>query len=125
MVHMHCYNLLSLCMNFSVFPPSEILCFSCKIVNYSSYLKYIIYTDQFIDFGLILINILIFLGSSMFESMWNSMTSSMQLAEECLKQSAAEGKDVDQSQPLEGLELFAQTIDSSMVTNKHIYLVNK
>lgn len=50
----------------------------------------------------------------MFESMWSSMTSSMQLAEECLKQGATEGKETDQSQPLEGLELFAQTIDSSM-----------
>ncbi|XP_069689778.1 autophagy-related protein 2 homolog B isoform X2 [Periplaneta americana] len=51
-------------------------------------------------------------GVSMFESMWSSMTSSMQLAEECLKQGASDGKDADQSQPLEGLELFAQAIDS-------------
>jgi autophagy-related protein 2 len=50
----------------------------------------------------------------MFESMWNSMTSSMQLAEECLKQGSSDGKDTEQSQPLEGLELFAQAIDSSM-----------
>jgi hypothetical protein len=49
-------------------------------------------------------------GASMFESMWSSMTSSMQLAEECLKQ----GNDAEESQPLEGLELFAQAIDSSM-----------
>jgi autophagy-related protein 2 len=50
----------------------------------------------------------------MFESMWSSMTSSMQLAEECLKQGSPDGKDAEQSQPLEGLELFAQAIDSSM-----------
>lgn len=53
------------------------------------------------------------LGASMFESMWNSMTSSMQLAEECLKQGSSDGRDSEQCQPLEGLELFAQAIDSS------------
>nr|QSV39518.1 autophagy associated protein [Locusta migratoria] len=51
-------------------------------------------------------------STSMFESMWSSMTSSMQLAEECLKQAAPDGKTTDEAQPLEGLELFAQTIDS-------------
>ncbi|KAG8235893.1 hypothetical protein J437_LFUL010123, partial [Ladona fulva] len=51
-------------------------------------------------------------GASMFESMWNSMSTSMQLAQECLKQDAEDGKDSDQAQPLDGLELFAQTIDS-------------
>jgi autophagy-related protein 2 len=50
----------------------------------------------------------------MFESMWSSMTSSMQLAEECLKQGSSDGNDAEESQPLEGLELFAQAIDSSM-----------
>ena len=49
-------------------------------------------------------------GTSMFESMWSSMTSSMQLAEECLKQGNSDEKEAE---PLEGLELFAQTIDSS------------
>ncbi|KAE8748880.1 hypothetical protein FOCC_FOCC004474 [Frankliniella occidentalis] len=48
-------------------------------------------------------------GTSMFESMWSSMTSSMQLAEECLKQGNSDEKEAE---PLEGLELFAQTIDS-------------
>lgn len=48
-------------------------------------------------------------GASMFESMWSSMTSSMQLAEECLKQGSSDEKEAE---PLEGLELFAQTIDS-------------
>lgn len=49
----------------------------------------------------------------MFESMWSSMTSSMQLAEECLKQGSSDEKEAE---PLEGLELFAQTIDSSKLT---------
>ena len=46
----------------------------------------------------------------MLESMWSSMTSSMQMAAECMKQSAAEDKE---AATMEGLELFAQTIDSS------------
>lgn len=49
-------------------------------------------------------------GTSMFESMWSSMTSSMQLAQECLQQDAA---NAGNAQPLEAVELFAQTIDSS------------
>ncbi|XP_020295971.1 autophagy-related protein 2 homolog B isoform X2 [Pseudomyrmex gracilis] len=48
-------------------------------------------------------------GTSMFESMWSSMTSSMQLAQECLQQDAATAGN---AQPLEAVELFAQTIDS-------------
>ncbi|XP_072387744.1 autophagy-related protein 2 homolog A isoform X1 [Diabrotica undecimpunctata] len=50
-------------------------------------------------------------ATSMFESMWNSMTSSMQLAEECAKQDCG----VNTSNPMEayeGIKLFAQTIDS-------------
>lgn len=46
----------------------------------------------------------------MFESMWSCMTSSMQLAQECLQQE--EGLDNTRAPP-EGLELFANTIDSS------------
>lgn len=49
-------------------------------------------------------------GTSMFESMWSSMTSSMQLAQECLQEDA---KNAGNAQPLEGVELFAQTIESS------------
>ncbi|CAB3388360.1 Hypothetical predicted protein [Cloeon dipterum] len=46
-------------------------------------------------------------GASMLESMWNSFSSSMQLAEDCLKQ------DMEQdAPPLEGLEKFAQMIES-------------
>ncbi|XP_078034719.1 autophagy-related 2 isoform X1 [Augochlora pura] len=48
-------------------------------------------------------------GTSMFESMWSSMTSSMQLAQECLQEDAS---NAGNTQPLEGIELFAQTIDS-------------
>lgn len=49
---------------------------------------------------------------SMFESMWSSMTSSMQLAQECLQQ---EANNAGNAQPLEAVELFAQTIDSSRI----------
>ena len=49
----------------------------------------------------------------MLESMWNSMSSSMKLAEECLKQGVEEGLEAEQSPKLDGLELFACTIDSS------------
>ena len=49
-------------------------------------------------------------GTSMFESMWsNSMSSSMQLAQECLQQD----NNAATSQGLEGVEIFAQRIDSS------------
>lgn len=52
-------------------------------------------------------------GTSMFESMWSSMTSSMQLAQECLQQEAS---NAGNAQPLEAVELFAQTIDSSRIS---------
>ncbi|XP_071962999.1 autophagy-related protein 2 homolog A-like isoform X2 [Antedon mediterranea] len=48
-------------------------------------------------------------------SMWSSMsmTSSMQLAQECWKQDPSEGEQhAENTQPLEGLEMFAQTIES-------------
>lgn len=51
-------------------------------------------------------------GTSMFESMWSSMTSSMQLAQECLQQDTA---NLSSAQPLEAVEMFAQTIDSSKI----------
>lgn len=47
----------------------------------------------------------------MFESMWTSMTSSLHLAEECAKQGLANSP--NSTQTYEGLEVFAQTIDSS------------
>jgi len=56
-----------------------------------------------------------FLETSMFESMWSSMSSSIQLAEDCLKtENEAEAPNSeDAAQTFEGLERFAQTIDSS------------
>lgn len=51
--------------------------------------------------------------ASMFDSNWGSMTTSMQLAEECFRQEAFETeRDAESVQPLEGLELFAQTIET-------------
>ncbi|CAH0551839.1 unnamed protein product [Brassicogethes aeneus] len=47
-------------------------------------------------------------ATSMFESMWNSMTSSIHLAEECAKQD----EPVYSSSPYEGLDAFATAIDS-------------
>lgn len=46
--------------------------------------------------------------SSMLESMWSSMSSSMQLAEECLR----EEDGPQESHPVEGIEMFAHAIDS-------------
>ena len=52
---------------------------------------------------------------SMFSS-FSSMTTSMQLAEECLRQDQeAEGvQQADDAQPFEGLEMFAQTIEAGL-----------
>lgn len=47
----------------------------------------------------------------MLESMWSSMSSSMQLAEECLREE--EGGSTLESNPVEGIEMFAHAIDSS------------
>ncbi|XP_063895892.1 autophagy-related protein 2 homolog A [Helicoverpa armigera] len=46
--------------------------------------------------------------SSMLESMWSSMSSSMQLAAECLR----EEDGPQESHPVEGIEMFAHAIDS-------------
>lgn len=48
-------------------------------------------------------------GASMIESMWSSMSSSMQLARDCLEHESGPSS---QNQPMEGLERFAQIIDS-------------
>lgn len=50
----------------------------------------------------------------MFESTW-SMTSSIQLAEECLK-NTSEKVSAEQVNPVNGVEEFAKTIDSSKLT---------
>lgn len=54
-------------------------------------------------------------GTTMLESMWSSMSSSMQLAQECLEKNGSEDNETEmQSQSsMEGLEKFAQTIDNS------------
>ena len=54
------------------------------------------------------------IGGSMTDSMiFNAMTTSMQLAQECLKESPSSGEEqAEASQPFEGLESFAQTIES-------------
>ncbi|XP_055908295.1 autophagy-related protein 2 homolog B isoform X2 [Eupeodes corollae] len=54
-------------------------------------------------------------GSSMLESMWSSVSSSMQLAQECLEKHGTGEEDFEfnaQNNSIEGLEKFAQTIDS-------------
>ncbi|CAN8009581.1 unnamed protein product, partial [Ixodes pacificus] len=49
----------------------------------------------------------------MFDSMWGSMMSSMQLAEEYLKQDPLEAeKDFSAAEPLTGLEMFARAIET-------------
>ena len=46
---------------------------------------------------------------------WNAMTTSMQLAQECLKEDPSTGEEqAEASAPFEGLESFAQTIESGM-----------
>ena len=45
--------------------------------------------------------------------MFSSMTTSLQLAQECLKQDTTEGEQqAATAQPFEGLEMFAQTIEA-------------
>lgn len=55
----------------------------------------------------------------MFESMWSSMSSSMQLAQECLEKTEdEEAASASTNTPnMEGLEKFAQTIDNSKTTS--------
>lgn len=50
-------------------------------------------------------------GASMFESMWSSISSSMQLAQDCLDKEELPIYAV-QSSPMDGLERFAQIIDN-------------
>lgn len=48
---------------------------------------------------------------------WNAMTTSMQLAQECLKEDLSTGEEqAETSPPFEGLESFAQTIESGWIT---------
>lgn len=53
--------------------------------------------------------------------MWSSLTSSIMLAQECLKQDPTEGEqEAGSSQPFEGPELLAQTIESGELSNKYL-----
>lgn len=60
----------------------------------------------------------------MLESMWSSMSSSMQLAQECLEKNGSEDNETEmQSQSnMEGLEKFAQTIDNSKIIHTANYI---
>jgi autophagy-related protein 2 len=51
----------------------------------------------------------------MLESMWSSMSSSMQLAQECLERNGNEDVEIEMqsASSMDGLEKFAQTIDNS------------
>lgn len=54
-------------------------------------------------------------GTSMLESMWSSMSSSMQLAQECLEKEEGISIAAQTSHVMEGLERFAQTIDNGNI----------
>ncbi|XP_037956483.1 autophagy-related protein 2 homolog B isoform X2 [Teleopsis dalmanni] len=51
-------------------------------------------------------------GTSMVESMWSSASSSMQLAEECMKQTEGDNDIESHTNVIAGLEKFAETIDN-------------
>lgn len=52
-------------------------------------------------------------GTSVLESMWSSMSSSMQLAQDCMGNEDLElGSIIQESNAMEGLERVAQTIDN-------------
>lgn len=51
-------------------------------------------------------------GASVFESMWSSISSSIQLAQDYLEKDEEPLPDF-QSRPMEGLESFANVIDNS------------
>lgn len=55
------------------------------------------------------------LATSMFESMWSSMSNSMQIAQDCIQQEDL--NKLEHAPPLEGIETFAQHIESSMTNH--------
>ena len=60
----------------------------------------------------------------MLDSMFSSMTTSMQLAQECLKQQPSEGEEqADTAQPFEGLDMFAQTIEAGRLKTSFVALL--
>jgi autophagy-related protein 2 len=62
-------------------------------------------------------------GTTMLESMWSSMSSSMQLAQECLEKNEDAEFEIPSNSNLEGLEKFAQTIDNSKFTTQFAHIV--
>ena len=64
-------------------------------------------------------NSFIFIVAEMIESMFSSMTTSMEMAQECLKQ------EKETAQPFEGLEKFAQTIEAGMGQLLHYFCLLK
>uniref|UniRef100_A0A224XCK3 Autophagy-related protein 2 n=1 Tax=Panstrongylus lignarius TaxID=156445 RepID=A0A224XCK3_9HEMI len=64
-------------------------------------------------------------AGSMFESMWSSMASSIQLAAECLKHESTivDGTEQDTETNMDGLEIFAHAIES-ILTRVKIKLMN-
>ncbi len=58
-----------------------------------------------------------FLPGVMLDSMFSSMTTSLQLAQECLRQGQTDGEQqAETAQPFEGIEMFAQTIEAGTTT---------
>ncbi|XP_054715680.1 autophagy-related protein 2 homolog B-like [Uloborus diversus] len=55
---------------------------------------------------------------SMFDSVWGSMASSLQLAEECLNSKTDDDEELDLSDKSEGLEKIARTIDAVLANMK-------
>ncbi|KAH8385046.1 hypothetical protein KR093_006195 [Drosophila rubida] len=62
-------------------------------------------------------------GTTMLESMWSSVSSSMQMAEECMKQIDDDIPYLNHSNNLIGLEKFAETIDN-VLNRIHAKLTN-
>lgn len=61
-------------------------------------------------------------GTTMLESMWSSVSSSMQMAEECMKQIDDDIPFLNHSNTLIGLEKFAETIDNGeKLVNSKMY----
>lgn len=64
-------------------------------------------------------------GTSMLESMWSSVSSSMQLAQECMNQNDDNCDDLlSHNNSIDGLEKFAETIDhgKSILYKKYLIL---
>lgn len=66
-------------------------------------------------------------GPSMIESIWSSMSSSMQLAKDCLEhEGIGDGSTAGaQNTPMEGLERFAQVIDNGKASASLIPLTSE